>query len=360
MQLETRVKASAFVALFLSGSAFAQPGCDCTNIIGSCSATADAHESFIEVTSNSEQCSRVDYLVDGIPFVTLVVNGTGQQPWSSAATSPDVIIQGCQVCQPTAASSGATGIESGLFTAGEVVRLIGVDPVYPPAALASGTEGFVEVTFTVTPDGMVSAAEVTASEPAGVFDQSALTALYKWRFTSDIDGESHTMAERFEFSFADELFELQPARETSQRPALASERRRNNCIQEQSRFDFGAMIDISLINACEEPLIVFSCATGVGSLSQRWVCRDAEPAALQSSAIRTGSSSPVPASSVTEPLIGNLEITRAPNGEYWWLACRIEDSNCRSDGREWVRSLDRQMAEIDPQGRTRARLARSY
>jgi hypothetical protein len=55
-----------------------------------------------------------------------------------------------------------------------------------------------------------------------------------------------------------------------------------------------------------------------------------------------------------------LELSRAPNSEYWWLACGVDDTGCQSEGRQWVRSLNQQTATIDPQDRTRARLARSY
>jgi len=106
---------------------------------------------------------------------------------------------------------------------------------------------------------------------------------------------------------------------------------------------FGATVDISLVNACDEPLFVYSCAAGTGRDRNLWVCRDPESAGV-AEALSTG----------------RLEITRAPNGEYWWLACAVDDTACRSDGRQWVRSTDRQSANVDPQDRTRARLARSF
>ena len=95
---------------------------------------------------------------------------------------------------------------------------------------------------------------------------------------------------------------------------------------------------------------MFSCSGGTGRLEDRWVCSDPEPnRAIAGSAAANSAAT-----------IGQIEITRAANSEYWLLACAADDSACRSDGREWVRSLHRQQITIDPQGRTRARLARSY
>ena len=360
MQQNLRVNLIALVALIGSNSAFAQSACDCTRIIGSCQATASAGNSFIDVSSDAEQCARVDYLVDGRPFVTLVVDGSGHQDSDRINTASEVIVQSCQVCAQTVGVAEATAAGSGLFTEGEAIRLIEVEPVYPANALTSGIEGYVEVQFTVSSAGIVSDTEVLDSSPTGVFEQAALSALNRWRYTNDSQGESHVFTERFDFTLDDALFSLRPNSASPDRPAPVTEARRNSCIQQESRYDFGAMVDISLINACEEPLIVYSCAAGFGSLNQRWVCQNPErnQTALRSS--RLGA--PVTATATVDSLtaIGRLEISHAPNGEYWWLACRVNDDNCRSDGREWVRSLDRQIANIDPQDRTRARLARSF
>lgn len=64
----------------------------------------------------------------------------------------------------------------------EVLPRAVVAPDYPFAARRDGVEGSVEVEFTVGVDGRVSDAQVVGAEPAAVFDQSALTALQRWRF----------------------------------------------------------------------------------------------------------------------------------------------------------------------------------
>ena len=58
--------------------------------------------------------------------------------------------------------------------------------------------------------------------------------------------------------------------------------------------------------------------------------------------------------------VENFFVARAPNTEYWWIACSSDDDRCREAGRQWGESLDRQGAHINPQLRTRLEAARSY
>ncbi|MDO4708653.1 MAG: TonB family protein [Pseudomonadota bacterium] len=55
-------------------------------------------------------------------------------------------------------------------------------PVYPPEALRAGIEGRVRVLVDVNADGTVKDARVGRSEPAGVFDEAALTAVQEMLF----------------------------------------------------------------------------------------------------------------------------------------------------------------------------------
>lgn len=59
----------------------------------------------------------------------------------------------------------------------------GTGAVYPPAARAAGIEGYVVVRYDVGIDGRVSNVRVVSAEPAGVFDESALQAVSRWRFS---------------------------------------------------------------------------------------------------------------------------------------------------------------------------------
>ncbi len=63
------------------------------------------------------------------------------------------------------------------------LELVGApDLVYPPAAMAAGTEGHVVVRYDVTVDGRVRDPVVIESEPQGLFDDAALAAVRNWRF----------------------------------------------------------------------------------------------------------------------------------------------------------------------------------
>ena len=55
-------------------------------------------------------------------------------------------------------------------------------PQYPYQAARRGTEGWVRVSFRITEAGTVEDVVVLESEPPGVFDQSAISAVYRWRF----------------------------------------------------------------------------------------------------------------------------------------------------------------------------------
>ena len=65
---------------------------------------------------------------------------------------------------------------------GEVIPVVRIDPQWPREALLDGIEGWVEVEFTVLPDGSVADARVVDAEPRRVFDRSALRAILRWKF----------------------------------------------------------------------------------------------------------------------------------------------------------------------------------
>jgi bla regulator protein BlaR1 len=68
---------------------------------------------------------------------------------------------------------------------GEFLPLNSIEPVYPRVAAEQGIEGWVQVKFTVGTDGLVIAdtVELVDAEPVGVFDNSAINAAKKFRFT---------------------------------------------------------------------------------------------------------------------------------------------------------------------------------
>lgn len=54
--------------------------------------------------------------------------------------------------------------------------------VYPRDAERAGVEGWVDVEFTIAPDGTTTHLQVSSAEPKDIFDKAALDALSKWRF----------------------------------------------------------------------------------------------------------------------------------------------------------------------------------
>lgn len=77
-----------------------------------------------------------------------------------------------------------------------------VEPAYPPDAKRTRRQGWVDVTFTVEPDGSVIGATVADADPKYVFDRAALGAVSRWQFTPGTqDGKpvAQQMHQRIEF-----------------------------------------------------------------------------------------------------------------------------------------------------------------
>ena len=58
-----------------------------------------------------------------------------------------------------------------------------VKPQYPYAARSRLIEGQVDLQFTVTAQGRVEGAIVLEAQPRNVFEEAALAAVGRWRFT---------------------------------------------------------------------------------------------------------------------------------------------------------------------------------
>jgi protein TonB len=70
----------------------------------------------------------------------------------------------------------------------DVLPLVRIAPDYPPRAAQRGIEGWVIVQFTITPTGTVKDALVVEAEPTGLFEQSALKAIARWRYNPRVEG----------------------------------------------------------------------------------------------------------------------------------------------------------------------------
>ena len=77
-----------------------------------------------------------------------------------------------------------------------------VAPSYPSQAARNREEGWVEVEFTVTADGKITGAKVTASDPARVFDREAIRSIERSKFNPRVENGtpvSSTVRRRIEF-----------------------------------------------------------------------------------------------------------------------------------------------------------------
>lgn len=234
---------------------------------------------------------------------------------------------------------------------GEFLPLIASVPEYPRAA--GGARGHVDVEFTVTPVGTVESPRVVAAEPRGVFDAAALAAVARRRYAQDAARAPQVVQERIEFA---------PARASA--AVAASAGPLNQCVREDAVYNYGEMVDVSLINTCTDPLFVFGCAQGTGKDLARWVCNSSEQRGqvlVQAGDQRLGRSyAPSSASDLrVYTYIDGYSVTRAPNTQHWWVACAERDADCRSDARLWTRSVDRQDASVDPQARSPVAVASS-
>ncbi|TXR52138.1 energy transducer TonB [Reinekea thalattae] len=68
----------------------------------------------------------------------------------------------------------------------ELVPLYRVPPQYPPAAQRQNLEGYVELSFTIDPEGKVRDIKVLNAEPRNVFDRDAIRALRRWKYQAKI------------------------------------------------------------------------------------------------------------------------------------------------------------------------------
>ena len=352
-----------------SAAAFAQQlRCDCTSVVDTCSADVTARGSYLEIKTDKPQCARVDYFVDGQPFVSVVTDGEDRQDWLARTDSPKIMVQSCQVCRdtsaaaspvrprpPAAAPAAASPAEE---SAKQLEPLIAGTPDYPTAARQRRVEGYVDVEFTVNAAGNVESPHVVAAQPSGIFDAAALASVARWRYPPVADRAPLTLKERVDFKLASAT----PA------PAAVAARDasgpRNQCVREDAIFNYGESVDVGLINACSDPLMVFGCAEGTGRYAGRWLCSDSEQQGnvlVTQTDRRLGSrfAAGTQDGVRTFTYSDGFSVTRAPNSQYWWIACAESDVACLAGARQWVRAVAGQPSSVDPQDRSRVELARS-
>lgn len=81
-----------------------------------------------------------------------------------------------------AAAQQQRDFESQVVQATTLKRVREVPPTYPREAERQGLSGWVDVEFTVAPNGTTQDLVVRNAEPQRIFDQAAVDAVRRWRF----------------------------------------------------------------------------------------------------------------------------------------------------------------------------------
>ncbi len=114
--------------------------------------------------------------------------GAAQKPAAAAAPAATLApAEAPAAASPAAApavsaSAAPPATDTSYVNASSLTRTRYVPPEYPPGAREHGISGWVDVQFTVQADGALNEVTVTAAQPAGVFEQSALEAVRHWRY----------------------------------------------------------------------------------------------------------------------------------------------------------------------------------
>ena len=211
----------------------------------------------------------------------------------------------------------------------------------------------------MTAEGTVERPRVVSSTPRRTFDQAAIAAVKRWRYPPrEAGAQPVTLREQIDFQLDGTKPSSGIGRQVSTRPRPVN-RPRNECVRESASYDFGDRVEVGLINACQVPVVVYACGIGTGNDVGRWICHTPE---------RTGKALVRRDADAMNRNIGagfNLSyvqdqfLLRAPNSQYFWIACEPSDENCRSAGLEWTSDIQRAPATMDPQKAARITLARS-
>lgn len=354
-------------AALICGPGFAQNStrCDCTTVVGSCSANVTVTDQAIEIRSSTDTCSRVDYFVDGQPFVALVVDGADNRQRPNSSSAPQVLVQSCQVCSESASSDEPVTVKDSSVDVepGSVAKLeplIRVTPRYPERARLNRIQGKVVVEFAVNADGTVERPRVLSASPRRTFEQAAMAAVKRWRYPArEPDAQTVTLREEIDFKLegADQP-KPGTSRQIATRPRPIN-RPRNECIRESASYDYGDHVEVGLINACQVPVVVYACGIGTGNNTGLWVCHT--PERTGTALVQRGMDAMNAAISGGHDLryVEDQFLMRAPNSQYWWIACEPSDARCRAAGLEWTSNIQRTPSTVDPQKTARINPARS-
>lgn len=98
---------SFLLVVLLYSAGHAQDRCDCSVKVGTCQAAISLTEKAFTLTSNTAQCSHFEWVLDGKPKTTIVMDGKGVEQRPAGKAHPDFWLKGCYVCADLKFPDGA-------------------------------------------------------------------------------------------------------------------------------------------------------------------------------------------------------------------------------------------------------------
>lgn len=151
---------------------------------------------------------------NAIPQVEVVANPQALAPMPHAIAltriTPGLDAGGARLAAGRLGAGGGGATLSGTGAMAKIpfveesalTTLIRTAPFYPPSAQQRRIEGTVVVSLRINQAGRVEDPAVVSSDPAGVFDQAALSAITQWRFKPEVrNGEPIAVRTRIRFVF---------------------------------------------------------------------------------------------------------------------------------------------------------------
>jgi len=203
----TMLWVSAIAIVLFSQKANAELRCDCTQVIDSCSATVSLDGMRVNIESDSRDCSRVDYLIEGQPFAALVVGGSTQLSWpGQPLRDARIVIENCRVCAETdlsaARQTDKTENKAKQRADSAAEAIVKIMPMYPRDAWTNDIEGDVTIEFNVSATGIVEQIKVIKSTNP-VFITTSIDAISRFRYApahqDGVDIAASGVREKFEF-----------------------------------------------------------------------------------------------------------------------------------------------------------------
>ena len=94
------------------------------------------------------------------------------EPITAISTAPPIVIDGF----------GNDMKQTLTRPTGDASPIVRINPKYPTSAARDGIEGWVQLSFNISPTGEVIDATVVNADPQRIFDREALRAIKRWKY----------------------------------------------------------------------------------------------------------------------------------------------------------------------------------